>query len=209
MTGARDGFTLVEIMVVIVVLTILTATIVPEFSGTIEDARLRASGRNLAAAIRFAASEAVTRSRVVRLQVNPASREYWLEAENDRGAFERIDEDGRGRLDEPIAIDIVPTRPVIMGGASETPPPPARSDDLEEETLPGVIRFFPDGTADGREVVLRSRAQGGEDELLLRLVVNPTTSRVRVTDTREDPEVGPEEYRREPSGGDFREAVQP
>jgi prepilin-type N-terminal cleavage/methylation domain-containing protein len=185
MTGARGGFTLVEIMVVIVVLTILTATIVPEFSGTLEDARLRASGRKLAAAIRFAASEAVTRSRVLRLHVNPTNGDYWLEAENERQEFQPLKEDGRGRLDERIAVDIVPIRPVIMGGESETPPPPTRDEGPEAAGLPGVIRFYPDGTADGREVVLRSSAREGEDGVLLRLVVSPTTSRVRVSDSRE------------------------
>jgi type II secretion system protein H len=185
MTGVQGGFTLVEIMVVIVVLTILTATIVPEFSGTLEDARLRASGRDLAAAIRFAASEAVTRSRTVRLHVNASKHEYWLEAENDRREFERIEDDGRGRLDERIAVDVMPIKPVIMGGPSETPPPPARDEGPEAEAPPGVIRFHPDGTADGREIVLRSQAGSGEDALMLRLVINPTTSRVRAADSRE------------------------
>jgi len=185
MTGVHGGFTLVEIMVVIVVLTILTATIVPEFSGTIEDARLRASGRDLAAAIRFAASEAITRSRTIRLHVDPAKHEYWLEVENDRREFEPIAHDGRGRLDERIAVDVMPIKPVIMGGPSEDPPPPARTEEPGAEAPPGVIRFYPDGTADGREIVLRSQAGSDEDALLLRLVVSPTTSRVQVADDRE------------------------
>jgi prepilin-type N-terminal cleavage/methylation domain-containing protein len=194
MTGVPGGFTLVEIMVVIVVLTILTATIVPEFSGTIEDARLRASGLNLAAAIRFAASEAVTRSRVLRLHVNPATGDYWLEAENERREFRPIQHDGRGRLDERIAVDVVPTRPVIMGGESETPPSPPPDEGGEAAAPPGVIRFYPDGTADGREIVLRSSAREEGDGLLLRLVVNPITSQVRASDSRES---------------DFREGARP
>ena len=168
-----SGFTLVELMVVIVVLTVLTAMIVPEFSGTWQEARLRAGGRRLAAAIRLAASQAVTLNREHRLHVDPERREYWLEFADERRRFVPLDE-SRSRLDESLSVRVREVPPVIMGGSDETPPPPDPS--IAEVPL-DVIRFRPDGTADGREILLTDRSG-----LSLRLEVNPTTARIRIAD---------------------------
>jgi prepilin-type N-terminal cleavage/methylation domain-containing protein len=47
MSRGRAGFTLLELMVVCVVIGVMTAMILPEMRGTLEEARLRSSGRGV------------------------------------------------------------------------------------------------------------------------------------------------------------------
>src|SRR5688572_26721185 len=42
----REGFTLVEVMIVVVIMAILAATIIPQFSGSADDARQSAGAFN-------------------------------------------------------------------------------------------------------------------------------------------------------------------
>ena len=46
--GRRDGFTLIEIMVVVVILAVLAATIIPQFMGATTDAKISASKSHIA-----------------------------------------------------------------------------------------------------------------------------------------------------------------
>ncbi len=163
------GFTLVELMVVIIVVSILTAVMVPQFTGTHEEELLRAAGRDLVGAMKYASSQAVTRHQVHRLHIDPRKGAFWLEAETRFRDFERISE-GAGRMDERITVFVRSSRAVLETGTSEIPPPlPEEGDPVPPE----VIRFRADGTADGREIELRDRSGFG-----LRLVVNPVTSRI-------------------------------
>ncbi|MBN2490888.1 MAG: prepilin-type N-terminal cleavage/methylation domain-containing protein [Planctomycetes bacterium] len=172
----RDaGFTLVELMVVIAVLAVLTATILPELSGTLPEARLRADGRRLGAAIRLAASQAATRNREHCLRVDPDRGEYWIEAADEQRCFAPLD-GTRTRLEAGVSVRIRAVEVPIMGSAEEMPPPP------DPAALPealDTIRFRPDGTADGREILLREPSG-----LELALAVNPTTAAVRIAGPR-------------------------
>ena len=54
------GFTLMELMVVLVLIGIMTAMILPEMKGTYEEALLSSTGRQLANVLGIAYSRAVT-----------------------------------------------------------------------------------------------------------------------------------------------------
>ena len=67
------GFTLIELMVVVVLIGILTAMIIPEMKGTYGDALLRSTSRDLVNVFNLAYSRAVTLNQTHRVRLPQAS----------------------------------------------------------------------------------------------------------------------------------------
>src|SRR6266446_1993484 len=63
-----SGFTLMEIMVVLVLLAIMAAVIIPEMKGSFEDALLRSNARKLADVFNLAYSRAVSLNQLHRVR---------------------------------------------------------------------------------------------------------------------------------------------
>jgi prepilin-type N-terminal cleavage/methylation domain-containing protein len=180
------GFTLIELVVVLVLIGIMSAVMVSEMKGTLEEALLRATGRKLVGAFHTAYSRAVTVTRVHRVRVEPDQGRYIVETmarspEEGRGWVPVQDiPGGQGELDQRITIEI--RRP---GGNGSPAPEKAWSgsaaNELSLKPSEEAIAFYPDGTADGVEVILRDRAG-----FRMALRINPTTARVRIIEARRE-----------------------
>jgi len=167
------GFTLMEIMLVLVLIAIMAAMIVPEMKGSMEDALLRSSARKLTDLFNLTYSRAVSLNTQHRVRLNTSSGEYQVEQQNQLlapGNFLPIVDinDLQGQIDSRIQIEVRPA-------------PQERQNDQMPEEEPNIpsfrngINFYADGTADGCEIVLRDRTGV---ELVLRL--NPVTAGVRI-----------------------------
>lgn len=75
----RDGFTLMELMIVVTLLVILTGIVSPVFSGTMRDLRSDNSVRKLVSIMEYAQTRAVTDAAEYRVFIAPEDRQYWLE----------------------------------------------------------------------------------------------------------------------------------
>src|SRR5436190_24011906 len=83
--AGKLGFSLVELMVVLVLIGIMTAVIVPEMKGTYEDARLRATSRRLVGVFHLAYSRAVSLNQLHRVRFDRISGRYVIVKEVQPG----------------------------------------------------------------------------------------------------------------------------
>jgi type II secretion system protein H len=174
----RAGFTLMELMVVLVLIGIVTAMIIPEMKGTFQDALLRSTSRELIGAFSLTSSQAVSLNQLHRVRLDPRTGRYLVE----RRVFEKGQEGfvpardlpgGAGELDSRIAIEV--RKPgETSSGAPEGGSAAAEND---AQTQDVVFAFYPDGTADAGEILLRDR-----DGFQLALRINPITARTHVVE---------------------------
>jgi type II secretion system protein H len=178
---SRAAFTLVELMVVIVIIGIMTAMIIPEMRGAYEDALLRSTSRKLVNVFDAAYSRAVSLSELQRVRIDPGTGRYVIEqsvadqGQGDSFAPVRDLPEGEGTLDSRITIrvrDSSADNPELLQETSG----PASPDEASGPENADRINFYPDGTADAREVLLKDR-QGFR--MLLR--INPVTARIRIS----------------------------
>jgi type II secretion system protein H len=169
------GFTLVELMVVIVIIGIMTAMMIPEMKGTFQDALLRSASRELINVFDLTYSRAVSLNQLRRVRLDEKTGRYVVEkqvAENGREFFVPADDmpGGKGQLDSRISVEF--QRPVEIAADGNTEVP-ASENDWSRVT----INFYPDGTADAAELLLQDRAG-----FRLHLQINAVTARIHVVE---------------------------
>jgi prepilin-type N-terminal cleavage/methylation domain-containing protein len=176
----NGGFTLVEMLVVIVIVSIMSVAIVAEMHGTFQEALLRSTSRELAGACNLASSRAISINRPHRIRLDRLAHRYFLEKSRRGGTdfYPATDTPGSsGTLDPRIAINILQPGVNSPDDAGQEPSGNAGgqgefSSNPSEESL----TFYPDGTADARQIELADR-----DGYRLALRINPVTSRVQIT----------------------------
>jgi type II secretion system protein H len=80
----RSGFTLIELMVVIVVMGVMLSLVIPRL-GELGEANLKRSARHLTGMVRFLRDEAQARKSVYRLQFDIQGGHYWVEVLTQTG----------------------------------------------------------------------------------------------------------------------------
>lgn len=125
------GFTLLELLVVLIVAVLLIAVVPPLLSGLAASTELRGAAMRIAAALRFTRNAAVTRHREEALLVDLAQRRFQVSAEGRQLA-----------LPQDIGIGLHTAQSELLTG------------DL------GSIRFFPDGSSTGGHIDLSSGRLG-------------------------------------------------
>ena len=85
--AGRRAFTLVELVMVMVVVTVIIALVAPSFSGFIVGRRNRDTATLIVALANHARTQAISESRVYRLNIDLNKREMWLTVAN-AGVFQ-------------------------------------------------------------------------------------------------------------------------
>jgi prepilin-type N-terminal cleavage/methylation domain-containing protein len=179
--SGRRGFTLVEMLVVVIIVSIMSVAIIAEMHGTFEDAILRSTSRELADAFKAASSRAISANWPHRITIDRFSHRYFLER-STRGGTEfypvRGVPGGSGKLDPRIRIDIL--RPGVNAPDDAGEEQPGGAEAGNGNAVPAVmpeaaVTFYADGTADARQIELVDR-----DGFRMVLRVDPVTSRVQI-----------------------------
>ena len=125
-----EGFTLIEMLIVIAISAIVLATLVPNFAPAIERAKLNAASRDVVSALRHCRGYAMIKGEDALFEINTLTHTYRISGRNKLY-----------QIPESIQLGLFTT-------TTET---------LDEGT--GRIRFFPDGSATGGRVTLIGQKQ--------------------------------------------------
>jgi prepilin-type N-terminal cleavage/methylation domain-containing protein len=149
------GFSLLEIIMVIVVISLAVSITYPSLSRGTASLQLRAAARGVLNTMRYAREKAITEQSEIKIVVERETQKVIL-----------ADAYGQGSRSYTLPIEIRIARMAIAG----------------EEVLEGplVIRFLPNGSAEKAEVLLRSEKGG-----LLRIVTDPITGGARISPASE------------------------
>lgn len=125
-----EGFTLLELLVVMGILVLALTVMPPLFSSSLDGLQVKRAARDLAAALRLARSSAVSSGREITLAVDVEARGFSLNHENRRLT-----------LPDDAVITLTTASREQISAAS------------------GDIRFFPDGSSTGGRITLTHHAR--------------------------------------------------
>jgi general secretion pathway protein H len=123
-SGRAPGFTLLEVLVVLVIIAMATTLAAMVLSGGLDGMRLRSSSKEIAAQLRYTRTQAIATGMPQRFTIDP--RGHRWQAANNR----------HGKIPPSLGVDFI--------GAREVQPRAGE----------GGILFFPDGASTGGRVQL-------------------------------------------------------
>jgi len=123
--AGQHGFTLLEILIVLVIGVLLVALVPPLLSGMSGATELRGAARQLAAGLRNARNEAVTRQQEAVLTLDLERRRFGVTGDPREIA-----------LPESVALKLYTAQSELLDSAT------------------GGIRFFPDGSSTGGAITV-------------------------------------------------------
>lgn len=90
---SRAAFTLLELILVMAIIGITIAMAIPSLHGFAQGRRPGECAEQIVSLANWARTQAIARGLVYRLNVNPASRTYWLTVEQDDGTVSALGEE--------------------------------------------------------------------------------------------------------------------
>jgi type II secretion system protein H len=130
----QGGFTVLELLVVLLIVMVLVGVAVPRFRGTFRHLQLQVAASDVATLLTYASRRAVARGEALRIEFDADGRRYWL-ARVDETTSERLS-GTFGRVSSvPAAIALAPST--------------------------RTVTFYPDGRADPFEVLISDDTQAG------------------------------------------------
>lgn len=81
----RAAFTMIELLLVVLILSVIAALAVPNFSHSYAKIQLRNNVYDIANLMRYAQSRAVIRNKTMRLQIDLTTKKYWIEEQVEDG----------------------------------------------------------------------------------------------------------------------------
>jgi prepilin-type N-terminal cleavage/methylation domain-containing protein len=154
-TRRHEGFTLVELIVVMVLLLIVASMVAPRMSSFFRGRALSSEARRMLSLINYAQSRAVAEGKPVLLWIDPSNSSYGLELQESHATGN----------DRPIVYTVDPSLALDTTASAEMP----ISEDGDEALGLGAdrpaIRFNPDGFFDEASVARIVIRQGTEAAL--------------------------------------------
>lgn len=124
---AQKGFTLLELLVVLVLLGIISVLVAPSVGGSLQAARLKTEARGLLVVLREQRGQAISQGQPITLNFTAEGEYYHLENK---------------QVDLPSGIEVI----LQTSGGDGDKPMPA---ELMSGIAPNSVVFYPDGSSSG------------------------------------------------------------
>lgn len=170
------GFTLIEMMIVLVIVSIMTVLMIPEMKGSYEEALLRSNARKMSSAFKAAYSRAITTHKLHRVRIDPESSKLMIEERSAEPETPYIPLKQFDRKTSQLHpnVGIRFHEPLPAFSVDEAGMEQETSRQVSKNVPDGVFLFHPNGTCEGKDIELRDRMGFG---LLIR--IDAITCRVR------------------------------
>lgn len=136
--GRQTGFTLLELIVVLVLLGIIAVLVAPGLGGSLENAKLKTASRELLTALRVQRSEAIAQGRIITLRFAGDESNYRIDGE---------------------PVNLAEGLSVVYQAATGAVSQGVQGPDVQGEALPVTgnndLAFYPDGSSSGALLQLR------------------------------------------------------
>jgi prepilin-type N-terminal cleavage/methylation domain-containing protein len=89
----KKGFTLFELIIVVIIIGVVMAISIPFMKKSYEQIRIENHTYNLQKILQFARQKAVLEQKIIRLNIDPSQKRYWLTTRNKRNGsadFKRL-----------------------------------------------------------------------------------------------------------------------
>src|SRR5208282_4789621 len=118
MTSQRSnlrGFTLIELILVMVIISFVAAAVVPLLRGFAAGRRTADSARMILALAQYAHTQAEAEGRAYRLNFDDSAGTFWLTADHDDGTFQAPTNDfgKKQTVDAGVTMQVDITPPVV------------------------------------------------------------------------------------------------
>ncbi|ANG63777.1 type II secretion system protein GspH [Marinobacterium aestuarii] len=135
--AAQAGFTLLELLVVLVLATLMLSLVVPRFAAVVPGVELKSTTQKTASLLRHARSRAMAESRLIAIDLDP-----------DVHALRLSHREGPVVLPDSIALSLSDAGSLALGHEILAPL------SLEASAPGPSIRFYPDGSSSGGSLLL-------------------------------------------------------
>jgi len=151
----KNGFTLLELVLVLFLMGLIAGLVLPFVVSTLDRVKLQSEARQMASALQFARSEAITRKTLLTFNANIDENQYWLAIPKDKEVTQSK------TLDESVKIK-------EYQGSEET---------LSDGTF--KINFYPRGNSSAGTIHLQSSINENEAPVYA-ITIDPITGKPRV-----------------------------
>jgi prepilin-type N-terminal cleavage/methylation domain-containing protein len=134
-TCRNHGFTLLELIVVLTIITIISASVIPVFNGTFAGVQNSHAMRDFLASLRYAQERAITETREFRVIMDPDNNCYYT------ARFVNMDKDKKNFAPAEDRL----SRKVFLPKNVEMKTPNAKRD---RQTHMYYVSFYPNGACD-------------------------------------------------------------
>ena len=154
-TSGKDGFTLLELILVLFLMGLMAGIVLPFVVSTLDRVKLQSEARQISSALQFARSEAITKKTLFTFNADIDNNQYWLATPKEKEVTQTK------TLDETVKIK-------NYQGTEET---------VSDGTF--IINFYPRGNSSAGTIHLQSSI-AESDELVYAITIDPITGKPRV-----------------------------